>query len=62
MSIRAAAIDFETTRAPHNLPFLPGARLVCASVVDESGVKKSFVFNHSSFSGSYSTAIKEFIV
>lgn len=40
------AVDFETTKDPKHLPYIPDSQAVCAAVVTDTGHSDTFVFYH----------------
>ena len=47
--MRNLALDVETTKLPYIFPWQKESYLVMLSLVDETGWKKSWLFNHDQF-------------
>ena len=56
-----AALDFETTKKPNHMPWLPGAHVVTANLMDiHTKERWHFIFKHNEYHGSYLEAVDNF--
>ena len=57
--MEAVALDFETTKEPRHLPFIPGSSLVLGSTFTDEGTSRTYVFDHKEVIGSQEEAIND---